>query len=380
MVKRRRFLLGIGIGLVGAAVYLVLTTTQGARFLGQSPSRVTEQSVTVVVAKREDIDRVIPALGTVVPNATVTVRSRVDGQLDKIYFRDGQMVRVGQRLAQLDPRPFEAQLAQAEGQLARDKALLENAQLDLARYKTLLQQNSIAQQQVDTQAALVRQYAGAVRVDDGIVASARLQLTYSRISAPVSGVLGIRHIDEGNMIHATDATGLVVITQTQPSFVTFSLPENSMDAVLAIFRSGAPMKVDAWDRDEKVQLASGVLSAIDNQIDTTTGTIKLKAHFDNKDAVLFPNRFVNVKLHLATLRQVVVLPETAVQRGKSGCYVFVLNKDQSVSIRNVAVGMTEKGRTVIERGMQPGERVVLDGTDRLREGSRVRAVAQTMPS
>lgn len=332
-------------------------------------------TVSVAVAGKGDLKVMLDALGTVQANNTVTVKSRVDGQLLKLHFREGQDVKAGQLLAEIDPRPFQVQVTQAEGQLARDMAQLANARADLTRYKTLLGQNGASQQQVDTQEALVRQLAGTVKVDEGALAAARLQLTYSRITAPLSGKAGLKTVDEGNMIHASDANGLVVITQVQPANVLFSIPETRLEELLKARAGNAPLGVDALDRDGTTVLAHGVLATMDNQVDTATGTVKLKARFDNKDEVLFPSRFVNARMTLATLHDVLVVPAVAVQRGKPGAYVFVVNADNTVSQRPVKTGPAEGERIVIREGLTPGERVVLDGLDQLRDGRKVNPVS-----
>ncbi|WP_024300930.1 MdtA/MuxA family multidrug efflux RND transporter periplasmic adaptor subunit [Pseudogulbenkiania sp. MAI-1] len=329
------------------------------------------QTVTAATARRGELKVYLTALGTVTPSETVTVKSRVDGQLMRVHFSEGQQVKAGQLLAEIDPRPFQAALAQAEGQLLRDSAQLKNAEIDLARYQSLLAENSIARQQVDTQAALVQQYRGTVKLDQGVVDNARLQLSYSRITAPLAGRVGLRRVDAGNMITANDANGLVVITQTQPSHVLFALPEAQLAAVMKPYLAGRPLAVEAWDRSGKL-LAQGKLETLDNQMDSATGTVKLKARFANGDDALFPNQFVNVKLLTEVRRDAVLIPEAALQRGKDGPFVYLIQPDNRIALRPVVPGPADAGQLAVEQGLSAGERVALDGLDRLRAGSQVK--------
>ncbi len=335
--------------------------------LGLSP-------VGVAVARTSDVDIYLTGLGGVTPTATATVRSRVDGQLMKLHFKEGQLVKEGDLLAELDPRPYQVAVTQAEGQLARDQALLSAAQLDLKRYRTLLEQDSIASQQVDTQAALVKQYEGTVKSDQGNLASARLQLTYSRVTAPVSGRLGLRQVDIGNIVHSSDTNGIVIITQVQPITVVFSIPEDNIPAVMKQLQAGKKLATDAWDRDQKNKLAGGMLLTIDNQVDATTGTVKLKAQFPNTDYALFPNQFVNIRMLLDVRQGATVIPTAAIQRGSKGLFVYVVKSDNTVTVRNVKTGPAQGDITAIEDGVASGETVVVDGIDRLREGAKVEPV------
>lgn len=342
---------------------------KGGRRGGFDPSRPTP--AVAMPARSADVGVYLNGLGSVVPVATVTVRSRVDGELLKVLFREGQVVKAGDLLAEIDPRPYQTQLAQAEGQMQRDQALLENARLDLERYRTLFRQDSIAKQQLDTQEALVRQYTGAVKVDQAAIDTAKLQLSYCRIVAPVSGRLGLRQVDPGNIVRASDASGLVVITQLQPITVVFTIPEDNVRGVMKKLQAGARLPVDAYDRSEKNRLATGVLITADNQIDAATGTVKLKAQFPNGDSGLFPNQFVNARLLLETKTGATVIPSAAIQRGTRGTFVYVVKEDNTVTVRPVTLGPTQGDNIAIEDGIAPGERVIVDGADRLREGTAV---------
>jgi multidrug efflux system membrane fusion protein len=330
--------------------------------------------VVAAAARTGDIDVHLEGLGTVTPLRTATVRSRVEGQLMRVLFKEGEVVKEGQVLAEIDPRPFQVQLSQAEGQLARDQALLANARLDLDRYRTLFEQDSIAKQQVDTQASLVRQYEGAVKMDQAQVENAKLQLTYSRVTAPISGRLGLRQVDAGNVVRASDPSGLVVITQLTPITVVFTIPQDNLPSVMKRLQSGDRLEVDAYDREKRIKLAEGVLLTVDNQIDPTTGTVKLKAEFPNADGALFPNQFVNVRMLLDTKRAVTTVPTAAIQRSGQGTFVYAVTPEHAVVLRPVKLSAVDGDNAMVESGIAPGELVVVDGTDRLREGSQVELI------
>ena len=331
------------------------------------------QAVSVLTAKAENgkINEYLTGLGTVTPVATATVKSRVDGQVMKVLFSEGQMVRAGEVLAEIDSRPFEVQLNQALGQLARDQALLANAQADLDRYKVLFSQDSVPKQQLDTQASLVRQYEATLKSDQAQVDSARLQLTYSHVTAPISGRLGLRLVDAGNIVHASDANGIVVIAQLQPITVVFTIPEVSLPPVMAKIKAGGRLTVEAYDRERKQKLATGTLLTVDNQIDPTTGTVKLKAQFANTDNSLFPNQFVNARLLVDTLENTILIPNAAIQHSARSAYVYVVKADSSVEARDVEVKLTEGDQTAIATGLAAGETVVIDGIDKLQPGAKV---------
>jgi membrane fusion protein, multidrug efflux system len=327
--------------------------------------------VIAAAARRTDFPIYLDGIGSVAASYTVTVRARIDGQLTQVYYQEGQQVRAGDLLAEIDPRPFEVQLEQAEGQMARDRALLENARVDVERYRTLVAQDAAPEQQLETQISTVRQYEGVVKTDQAAIDNARLQLSYCRITSPIGGRVGLRQIDPGNMVHASDQSGLLIIAAMQPIAIFFSLPEDSLPPVLQKLRRGASLPVEAYNRDRSRKLASGRLLTIDNQIDPSTGTVRLKALFENADLSLFPNQFVNVRLLVDVQRRQITVPSVSIQRGAQGTYVYVVKADNSAEFRSVAIGTEEGGNTAISRGVAAGERVVTDGADKLQPGSRV---------
>ena len=358
----------IALPIAGAVLALVLYLTCGGR-------RQVEQrgvrAVPIVAAKavKSDMPTVFSALGTVTPTDVVTIRTRVNGQLMRVAFTEGQMVNEGDLLAEIDPRPYEVQLTQAEGQMSKNLASYLIAAADLERYKNLVEQGIISQQQVDSQAAKTDELAASLKSDEGTIASAKLNLTYCRITAPVSGRVGLRQVDPGNLVSTTDPNGIVVITPLAPIHVSFSIPADSVGRV--INKDYKRLSVDAWDRDSTRRLAVGILWAIDNQVDSSTGTVKLKALFPNTDLSLFPNQFVNVRLHVDTLRGVVTVPSSAIQKSPQGNYVYTVKDDSTVEMRLVEVLASQGDKTALKAGLAVGEVVATDGIERLRPGATV---------
>ena len=369
-MKHPRLWLALAVLIAAAAAFFFTRPSAQSPPGGRRP-----MPVMAAAARRGDIGVTIDGLGTVTAWNTVTVKPRVAGQLVSVVAHEGQLVKAGEVLAEIDPRPFQVLLDQADGQLLRDQALYDNAKRDLARYRGLLAEDSIASQQVDAQAALVRQMLGSVAMDRAQVANARLQLSFTRITAPISGRIGLRLVDPGNAVSTTDPTGIFVITQTQPIAVVFAIPAGDLPAVLQGLRTGATLPVEAFDREDTKALAKGDLSTVDNQIDVATGTVKLKAKFANPGNRLFPNQFVNARLLVETLHGATLVPTAAIQRGTPGTFVYVVNRDQTVSVRAVALGPSANAVVAVEKGLAPGERVVTDGADKLRQGEKVEVVS-----
>jgi multidrug efflux system membrane fusion protein len=368
---RRRWLwLILFLLLVGGAFFLFQRHGRGAEKTTRSPSPASALPITTATAQKGDIGVYVNALGSVTALYTVTLKSRVDGQLIRVNYREGQMVKQGDLLAEIDPRPFQALLTQAEGQYEKDKALLENAKIDLARYQAAYSKNAVPKQQLDTQVATVNQFEGIVKNDQGVVDNAKVQLDYCRISSPISGRVGLRLVDPGNIVQTSDTTGLLVITQLQPITVVFTAAEDNLPQIQQHFRRGDRLVVEAFDRAQTNKIATGTLLTFDNLIDTATGTIKLKATFPNEDNALFPNQFVNARLLVSVQRGVTLIPTAAIQRNAQGAFVYLLRPDQTVAMQAISVGTTDGNVAAIE-GLKPGDTIAVDGFDKLQDGVKV---------
>jgi multidrug efflux system membrane fusion protein len=371
----------VAVLVVGIVIfYRARARSQAAAAAPQTRGDAGPISVGVQAVQKKDVPYFLTGLGLVTAFNTVTVRSRVDGQLMKVNFTEGQFVHAGELLAEIDSRPFEVALAQAEGQLAKDVAARADANANLARFQQLWQEGVIPKQQMDTQQATVGQFDGAIQSDTAQINSAKLQLVYSRITAPISGRVGLRLVDAGNMVHATDANGMLVITQVQPIAVIFTLPEDNLPEVAAEISKRQQLSVEALGRDNKAKIADGKLLTIDNQIDQTTGTVKLKAVFPNADLSLWPNQFVNVRLFLSVRKDATAIPAVAVQRGAQGTFVYVVKPGNKAEVRPMQVDFIEGSLAVIRSGLTPGEQIVIDGQDKLQNGSNVVARPVATPS
>lgn len=369
--NQRRWLRRLTVLIVFVVVIVFLSHSFQRSAKSAQPPVTPAIPVVTAVAKTGNQPIYLIGLGTVTPFETVTIRSRVDGQLMSMPVKEGQMISAGDLVAQIDPRPFEVQLLQAQGQLEKDQASLANAKVDLARYTILYSQDSIPKQQLDTQTALVNQDEAVVKSDQGAIENAKLQLTYAHVTSPVTGRIGLRQVDPGNIIHATDANGIAIITQLQPISVIFNIAEDNVPSVSRKLRAGRTLTVDAFDRDFKKKVAGGALLTIDNQVDVNTGTVRFRATFPNTDNALFPSQFVNARLLVDTNRGVVLIPTAAVQRGPQSAFVFVVKPDSTVEQRNVTVGPIDDDVAEIDKGLAANETVVTEGVDKLQPGMRV---------
>ncbi len=372
------FLVLLVLAIIGAAVWYYPRPENQPKTAGRSQFG-GPVPVGVASVQKGDMPVTLAGLGTVTPLATVTVKTQINGYLTEVAFQEGQMVKKGDFLAQIDPRPYQVALEQAEGQLAKDQALLKNAQVDLVRYNTLVAQNSIATQTRDTQVSLVAQDQAALKTDQAQIDAQKLNLVYCHIVSPVTGRVGLRQVDAGNYVQTSDANGIVVVTQLQPISVIFTLPEDNLPAVLKQLHAGARLAATAYDRTGTTELGKGHLETVDNQIDTTTGTVKLRAIFDNEQGILFPNQFVNVQLLVDTLHDADIVPSAAIQHGAPGAFVYVVEPDQTAAVQQVKLGPGDGQHIAVLDGLQLGEKVVVDGSDRLRDGAKVTVAPASDP-
>ncbi len=364
-------LIVILLGVVSISVYYFTSIKKERSTDAKKKHSDKPQSVVIALVKTNDLNVSIKALGTIIPTTTINVKTLVDGQLVKIFFKEGTYVKAGDKLALVDPRPFEVSLEQTQGQLGKDQALLENAKIDMQRYEDLKKQNSISTQVYDTQKALLHQYEGTIKVDQAAVKNAKLQLSYCTIRSPINGRAGLRLVDQGNMIHPSDQNGIVTITSLEPITALFTVPQSDIGSFIQKYQKGQKLIVDAYDKEDIVKLQSGLLVSVDNQIDTATGTLKLRAEFTNKDMTLFPNQFVNIHLLIQTLHDAITIPQAAIQTGVKGNFVYVMDTNKSVHVRNVKSSYAQDGMTVIKDGLTAGETIVIDGLDRLKDGVKV---------